>query len=243
MRALKELESEGKIDRKKVVFVTGIGCTGRASLYVKLDAAHTIHGRAIPYATGVKLAKPELHVVVFSGDGDLVGIGGNHLLHAARRNMDLLVIMVNNMIYALTGGQVAPTTPTSVYTTTTPKGNPEREIDVAKLVAHLNVNYVARWSAAHAILLTKSIKKALLKRGFRFIEVISACPEIYGRHLGYKSPFELYDYIRRITKIRRIRDIKDIKFEWGNEITCGEFVDQDLPGYIDMLREIYGYGR
>ncbi len=234
LRAVKSLEEKGDLTHDEIVFVTGIGCTGRSALYVKLDGAHTPHGRAIPYAIGVKFFNPRLKVVVFSGDGDLAGIGGNHLLHAARRNIDLLVIMVNNMIYALTGGQLAPTTPHSVYTTTTPQGNPEREIDISKLIMQLRVNYVARWSVSHNVLLERSIRKALLMRGFRFIEVISPCPEIFGRHLGMKTPFELYDRIRKITRIRKVEKPSDIIFDWEKEVTCGEFLVQDLPGYLDL---------
>lgn len=236
LRAVYELEAANMLDHRSVVFVSGIGCTGRAPLYVKLDGAHTPHGRAIPYATGVKLANPKLNVVVFSGDGDLAGIGGNHLIHAARRNMDLCVILINNMIYALTGGQVAPTTPSATYTTTTPWGNPERELNIAKLIAQLNVNYVARWSVAHSWQLKESIKKALLKRGFRFIEVMSSCPEIFGRHIGYRNPFELYDRLRKVTKVRKVSSFDEILFDWNSEITCGEFVDQDLPGFVESLQ-------
>ncbi len=238
LRAVNELEEEGKIDSRRIVFVTGIGCTARASGYVKFDAAHTPHGRAIPYAMGVKLANPDLIPVVFSGDGDIVGIGGNHFIHAARRNMDMLVIMVNNMIYALTGGQVAPTTPEKIYTTTTPWGNPERPFNAVTLAWIAGANYVARWSVTHPELLKNSIKKALLMEGFRFIEVLSICPEVYGRHIGFRSPVELYMHLRKVVKIRgKIRPL-ETEYDWERGITLGEFVVKDEPGFVRRLMEV-----
>jgi len=238
LRAIKELESEGKINRDKILFVTGIGCTGRAAGLVKLDAAHVLHGRAIPFAVGAMLANPSLIPIVFSGDGDIAGIGGNHLLHAARRNMDILVIMVNNFTYALTGGQLAPTTPYKVYSTTTPYGNPEPPIDTAKALMALDVNYIARWSVTHLTKIKDSVKYALTKRGFRFIEVISVCPEIFGRHIGIRDPYQLYVTLRKIAKTRIKPSFGDIKYDWNSEITCGVFVDRDDPGYFDRLKEI-----
>ncbi len=241
LRAVKALEKQGVIDRKQLVFISGIGCTGRAAGYVRLDGAHTPHGRPIAYAYGVKLANPKLIPVVFSGDGDIIGIGGNHLLHAARRNFDMLVIMVNNFNYALTGGQLAPTTPYMVYSTTTPKGNPERPIDTARLVAALGANYVARWSIHYPIHIEESIKKALPRRGFRFIEVLSICPEIFGRHIGFRSPVDLYERLKKVVRIRKPRSLDDIKYDWNSEITLGVFVDKDEPGYMERLCELYKY--
>ena len=242
LKAIKELEAEGKISREKIVFITGIGCTARESGLVKLDSAHTIHGRAIPFAVGVKLANPNLIPLVFSGDGDIAGIGGNHLLHSARMNLDIMVVMINNFTYALTGGQLAPTTPTLVYSTTTPKGNPEIAMDTSKFVASLNSNYVARWSVTHLTKIKDSVKYAFQKRGFRFIEILSSCPEIYGRHIKIRDPFELYVRLRKIAKVRKNIDIKDIQYDWNKEITCGVFVDRDQPSFLDKLKEIYGVG-
>ncbi|MET1101467.1 MAG: thiamine pyrophosphate-dependent enzyme [Pyrodictiaceae archaeon] len=241
LRAVKALEAKSVIDRKQLVVISGIGCTGRAAGYVRLDGAHTPHGRPIAYAYGVKLANPRLIPVVFSGDGDIAGIGGNHLLHAARRNFDMLVIMVNNFNYALTGGQVAPTTPQGVYTTTTPAGNPERPLDVAKFVASMDVNYVARWSIHYPFHLEEAIKKAITKKGFRFIEVLSICPEIFGRHIGMRDPVELYDRLKKVAKIKKPKSLDDIKYDWDSEITLGEFVNQSKPSYIESLCSVYKY--
>ena len=153
----KALEESG-VDLDKASIVSGIGCTGRVAGYMKLDAFHTTHGRAIPFATGLKLARPELLVTVFSGDGDLSGIGGNHFIHAARRNMDVLVILVNNFIYGMTGGQNAPTTPLTAKSSTMPFGNFERPFSLPHLAASCGASYVARWTSLHIRRMTKSFK-------------------------------------------------------------------------------------
>jgi len=237
--SIKELHEQGVIDRKKVCFFTGIGCTARASGFVKFDAIHALHGRAIPVATGAKLGNPSLIPIVFSGDGDIAAIGGNHLLHAARRNFDMLVVMINNMTYALTGGQLAPTTPTGVRSTTTPRGNPENVMDTTKFVASLRPNFVARYSVTQPTILRTVFKKALPKRGFRFIEIMSTCTEIFGRHTGFRDPYELYLRLKKICKIKKISSIDEIKYDWENEITCGTFIDKDDPGFLDMYFKMY----
>ncbi len=149
------------LDLNKVAVVSGIGCTGRVAGYVKFDSFHTTHGRAIPFATGLKLANPELKVVVFSGDGDISGIGGNHLIHAARRNMDILVICVNNFNYAMTGGQVAATTPILANLSTAPYGNFEYPFSLPYLADACGATYVARWTSLHLRRVTQSIQEAL----------------------------------------------------------------------------------
>jgi len=241
LRAIDELANEGVLDPRKVVLIAGIGCAGRIAFYINFDTAHVLHGRAIPFAMGVKLANPSAKVIVYGGDGDLAGIGGNHLIHAARRNLDITVLMVNNFVYALTGGQVAPTTPKGVYTTTTPRGNPENPVNVAQLVTACRPNYVARASVTHPILLKNHIKKALMKEGFSFIEIISLCPEVFGRHIGFKSAPELYERLRKIIKVRNFpKSLDEIVFDWEREITIGEFIDENKPGFI---RSILGVSR
>ena len=167
---------ESKIDLQSLALVSGIGCTGRVAGYVKLDSFHTTHGRAIPFATGLKLANPKLNVVVYSGDGDLSAIGGNHLIHAARRNIDLKVICVNNLIYAMTGGQTAPTTPGHAITSTSPYGTFEPAFNLPHLVEAAGAVYVARWTTYHVKQLARSISEAFQKKGFSFIEVIQPVP-------------------------------------------------------------------
>jgi 2-oxoglutarate ferredoxin oxidoreductase subunit beta len=234
IRAVDEL----KLDPSQIAIISGIGCTGRIPLYLKFDGAHVLHGRAIPVALGVKLAKPNLKVVVFGGDGDILSIGGNHLIHAARRNADLVVIMVNNFIYGLTGGQVAPTTPKEAYTYTSPYNPDSKPFNAVQLVAASGATYVARWSTAYPVLLKESIKKALTRRGFSFIEVISQCPEIFGRLNGFKTPYDLLKKIKDVGIIRKNISPFDTKYDWNNEITLGEFINKDEPTYLDYLNQI-----
>jgi len=178
LRAIDEL----KIDMKRMLFVSGIGCAAWIpSPHFDGDTLHTLHGRAVAFATGAKLFNPDLRVMVVSGDGDLSSIGGNHLIHAARRNIDLKVICANNMVYGMTGGQVASTTPKGARTATTPAGNPYRPFDLCKLVEAAGAAYVARYAVTQPVALINAIKKALLHVGFSFIEVLSPCPTQFGR--------------------------------------------------------------
>ncbi len=172
---LRAFEKSG-IDKDKLVVVSGIGCSGRVTQFVNFDAVHTTHGRALAFATGIKLAKPELNVVVMMGDGDCLAIGGNHFVHAARRNIDLTAIIFNNHLYGMTGGQQSPTTPKNFVTTTTPYGNFEKPLDVVELAMAAGATYVARWTTFHVRQLEKSILEALLHKGFSVVEVISGCP-------------------------------------------------------------------
>ena len=175
VRCFADALEHSKVDLNKIAIVSGIGCTGRVAGYMKLDAFHTTHGRPVPFATGLKLGRPELLVTVFSGDGDLVGIGGNHFIHAARRNIDMLVVLVNNFIYGMTGGQNAPTTPISARASTVPFGNFERPFNLPHLAESCGASFVARWTSLHIRRLTKSFREAIARKGFRFIEVIAPC--------------------------------------------------------------------
>lgn len=241
LRAVKRRLDEGYLQREKVAFIGGIGCSARASLYVDFDSAHTVHGRAIPFATGLKAVRPDMKVIVIGGDGDIAGIGGNHLMHAARRNIDLLVIMMNNMVYAMTGGQLAPTTPTGLYTTTTPYGNPERPINVVKLVATMGANYVARASVTHPPLIERYVYKALGKKGFAFIEIISTCPEVFGRHIGMRDAVELLNALRERVVVKQRPHIDESYYEWeGGKFVLGEYVDKDDPSYLERIGVIKG---
>jgi 2-oxoglutarate ferredoxin oxidoreductase subunit beta len=178
LRAVDELE----LDFSQMLFVSGIGCAGWIpSPHFAADTLHVTHGRPVAFATGAKLFNPDLTVVVIGGDGDIASIGGNHLIHAARRDTNLTVICANNMVYGMTGGQVTPTTPQAARTLTTPAGNPERPFDLSKLVATAGATYVARYSVWHVRPLIRAIKKALQRTGFSFIEVLSTCPTHYGR--------------------------------------------------------------
>ena len=235
LRAIEKRVKEGLFREEDVVVVGGIGCTARMPLYLNFDSVHAIHGRAIPFAIGAKLANPRLKLIVVGGDGDIAGIGGNHLMHAARRNMDLTVIMVNNMVYAMTGGQLAPTTPRGLYTTTTPRGNPEKPVNVIKLVASLGANYVARASVTHPVLIERYIYKALGKEGFAFVEVLSTCPEIFGRHIGIRDAVQLFMELRKRVKIKANPSIDESYYDWSSGFVVGEYVDKDEPGYLRMI--------
>jgi 2-oxoglutarate ferredoxin oxidoreductase subunit beta len=229
--ALTAMKASG-IDLQKTCMVSGIGCSGRAAGYVKLDSFHTTHGRAIPFATGLKLGNPELNVVVFSGDGDLFAIGGNHFIHAARRNMDLTVICVNNLNYGMTGGQVAATTPYQAKTTTTPKGNPDAPFNLPLLAWASGATYVARWTILHTRELTECIRKAITKSGFSFVEVLGPCPINYGRRNREKSLQTLKLYQEQ-TVIRNDADPMDLDVDFTKKVVLGEFVDKERATCIE----------
>ncbi|MBN2334998.1 hypothetical protein JXL21_05520 [Candidatus Bathyarchaeota archaeon] len=179
------------LDKDRILAVSGIGCSAWIpSPNFNGDTLHTTHGRAIAYATGAKAYNPDLTTVVFVGDGDGAGIGGNHLIHAARRNIDLTVILVNNMSYAMTGGQIAPTTLHGETTVTSPYGNPEQPFDITQLVRAAGGTYVAKWSTYHVMELTRSIKEAIQHKGFSFIEVLSQCPTQQRRIFNLRGPLD-----------------------------------------------------
>jgi len=224
---------ESGIDLRNTAMVSGIGCSGRGAGYVNLDSYHTTHGRAIPFATGMKLANPKLNVVVFSGDGDLFAIGGNHFIHAARRNVDLTVICVNNFNYGMTGGQVAATTPYLGKTTTTPVGNPDAPFNLPLMAYASGATYVARWTILHARDLVESIEEALTKRGFTFVEVLSPCPVNYGRR-NKEKPLETLKVFQEKTIIRNDAHPSELDIDFDRGIILGKFVDVDRPTCTDM---------
>ncbi|NTU49144.1 MAG: 2-oxoacid:ferredoxin oxidoreductase subunit beta [Syntrophobacteraceae bacterium] len=221
------------LDIQKTVMVSGIGCSGRAAGYVKLDSYHTTHGRAIPFATGMKLANPDLNVIVFSGDGDLFAIGGNHFIHAARRNVDITVICVNNLNYGMTGGQAAATTPSMAKTTTTPMGNPEQPFSLPLLAYASGATYVARWTILHTRDLTKSIEEAFLRKGFSFIEVLAPCPTGYGRR-NRESPLETLKFYQERSITRNGANPVEVTLDIQKGITVGKFIEVDRPTCLEM---------
>jgi 2-oxoglutarate/2-oxoacid ferredoxin oxidoreductase subunit beta len=230
------MQSSG-IDLAKTAVVSGIGCSGRGAGYVKLDSYHTTHGRAIPFATGMKLANPELNVVVFSGDGDLFAIGGNHFLHAARRNMDLTVICVNNFNYGMTGGQAAATTPNYAKTPTTPLGNPEQPFNLPLLAYASGATYIARWTMLHTRDLTKSIEEALQRRGFSFIEVLAPCPTGYGRR-NRQKPIESLKLYQERSIVKNGANPAEVILDFDQGITLGKFIDYDRPTFTEAYDKI-----
>jgi 2-oxoglutarate ferredoxin oxidoreductase subunit beta len=220
----------------KCSVVSGIGCTGRIAGYLDMDTYHTTHGRAIPFATGLALAKPEHHVTVLSGDGDLFAIGGNHLIHAARRNINVKVICVNNFNYGMTGGQAGPTTPIDAKTSTTPLGNAEPGFNLPHVAHASGAIYVARWTTFHPRQLVHSICEAYDKKGFTFIEVISPCPTGYGRPNKLGSGLDEMRYYREMSEIRNNADPSGVEIDLKGKIVVGTFVDVDRPDFMESYR-------
>ena len=230
------------IDFQKVVVVSGIGCTGRVSGYFKTGTFHTTHGRAIAFAEGVKIANPELEVIVVSGDGDLAAIGGNHLIHACRRNIDMTIVCVNNFNYGMTGGQFGPTTEHERYSQTSPApiGNMEHPFNLVKLAASSGATFVARWTAVHARRATASIAKGIEKEGISFIEIIGACPTAFGRMNRLGDGVEMHQHLLEVSDIQNGLPPHEAELEYASRIVCGEFVDIVKPEYTAVLKEMHG---
>ncbi len=223
---------ESGIPIQNQVIVSGIGCSGRTAGYMNIDSYHTTHGRAIPFATGLKLANPLLNVVVFSGDGDIAAIGGNHLIHAARRNIDLKIICVNNFNYGMTGGQAGPTTPYGARGTTAPYGSPELPFNLPILVAAAGANYVSRWTTIHVRQLKQDIMASFSRPGFNFIEVLSPCPIGFGKSNNIEDGLEEMELYRdRCVLVENGKsialDVLGIDLREEKPIYIGEFVSRE----------------
>jgi len=227
---------KANLNLNKVAVVSGIGCSGRMAGYIKLDSYHTTHGRAIPFATGLKLANRDLTVVVFSGDGDLFAIGGNHLIHAARRNVDINVICINNFIYGMTGGQNAPTTPLKAYSSTAPYGNYEQPFNLVGVAAAAGASYVARWTALHLRRLKDSIAEAANKKGFCFIEIVSPCATVFARKNMGGTGLDLLKNFGSRAVIDHNADPQKIPISMDSEIVCGVFVNKDKPTFWENVQ-------
>jgi len=225
------------IPRNDISVVSGIGCTGRMAGYLKLDSFHTTHGRPIPFATGLKLANPKLKVVVLSGDGDLFAIGGNHFIHAARRNIDLTIICVNNFTYGMTGGQVTPTTPIEAIASTTPYGNSEDPFNLPFLAESAGAVYVARWTTYHVRQAIKAMKEAVQKSGFTFVEIISPCPTLYGRRNKLGDGLEMMREFKAKSTVKNGADTREVGLDFKGGIVCGKFIDRDRPAYLYKYNE------
>jgi 2-oxoglutarate ferredoxin oxidoreductase subunit beta len=230
---------ESGIPMDRLAVVSGIGCTGRVAGYMNVDSFHTTHGRAIPFATGLKLAAPDMKVVVYSGDGDMFAIGGNHFIHAARRNLDMTVICVNNLTYGMTGGQLTPTTPEEAIASTSPYGNFEHPFNLPYLAESCGAVYVARWTTYHVTQMKKSMKEALLKKGFSFVEIISPCPTLYGRRNRIGDSLDEMKTYKTRSQIKNGADTKDVDLGMGGPIVVGKFVDRERTTYQDAMEAFY----
>jgi 2-oxoglutarate ferredoxin oxidoreductase subunit beta len=224
-------------EKDQIVLVSGIGCSGRLPVYVDFNTLHTTHGRALTFATGVKLANPRLQVIVIMGDGDATAIGGNHFIHAARRNLNLTAIIVNNSIYGMTGGQYSPTTPYGAKATTAIYGNIEHSFSIAELAVTAGASFVARGTVYHATLLDQMIEKAILKRGFSVVEVISQCHTQYGRGNKLGGAVEMLRRQKETSvRIEKARTMSEEELE--GKTTIGVLVDRELPIYVQEYRKI-----
>ena len=232
---MRTVDDLGIIDQ--VAFTSGIGCCAWIPVFINADCLHTMHGRAIPVATALKLTDPKRKVMVFAGDGDCMGIGGNHLIHAARRNVDITVVMVNNAIYGMTGGQTAPTTPHHATTKTTPMGNVEFPFDACEVAKAAGATYVARWTTAHPRQLTSAMKEAINHKGFAFIEVLSQCPTQSGRMIyGNSDPVAMFNRYKE-TSVSVARAGKMSAEELAGKIVVGKL--HQIEGRAELCDEVY----
>jgi 2-oxoglutarate ferredoxin oxidoreductase subunit beta len=228
---LRAIDSIG-LDKNKVAVVSGIGCSGRTSTYVDFNTLHTTHGRALTFATGLKLARADMTVIAVMGDGDALAIGGNHFIHAARRNMDITALIFNNYIYGMTGGQISPTTPPTMVASTARAGNIETAFDVVKLSEAAGASFVARGTTFHTTQLEEVIEKAIRKKGFSVVDAITQCPPIYGRYNRLGSPSDMMKWQEE--HAMELEDAKELtEQEIKERFLTGVFVDEDRPEYCE----------
>jgi 2-oxoglutarate ferredoxin oxidoreductase subunit beta len=227
------------LKKDEIVLVSGIGCSGRMTVYADFNTLHTTHGRALTFATGIKMANNALKVIVIMGDGDATAIGGNHFIHAARRNIDLTAIIINNQIYGMTGGQQSPTTPYGSITTTTPYGHIENAFSISELAMVAGASFVGRGTTFHAQLLDKLIGKAILRKGFNVVEVISNCHVQFGRRNMMGSPVKMMRWLRdHAVTVEKAQQMSDQELE-GN-FTIGVLADSEKPSFVEkyeLVRE------
>jgi len=227
------------IPQDKHIVVSGIGCTARIPGYLTLDTYHTTHGRAIAFATGIKVANPDLEVTVIGGDGDLFNIGGNHLIHAIRRNLDLNIFCVNNFNYGMTGGQFGATTPMGARTSTTPYGNFEASFNIPYIVAAAGAPFVSRWTALHARQLLNSMVRAFHVQGLAFIEIVSPCPPTFGDLNNFDDALAMMQYFKSCSRVDDKADLSKIALSMAppDPIVVGNFVDIKKPPYHEAERK------
>jgi 2-oxoglutarate/2-oxoacid ferredoxin oxidoreductase subunit beta len=229
---------ESKIDPNNIAIVSGIGCSGRAAGYLNFDSFHTTHGRALPFAIGLSVTDPKRKVIIISGDGDIASIGGNHFIHAARRNADITVLCVNNFQYGMTGGQVGPTSYIGQVQTTAPYANIEEPFNLPALAAACGATYVARWTGLDARRMMESFVEAILHKGFSFVEVLGSCPTTYGRRNQLREGLKILDNFKQRTELRHGSDPRDAQITKDGPIIVGKFVDIEKPTLTDNLLEL-----
>ena len=222
---------------ENISMVSGIGRSSRIPGYVKCDSLHTTHGRAIAFATGLKVANPKQDVLVVSGDGDATSIGGNHLIHAARKNIDLTVVCINNDIYGMTGGQISPTSPQGSFATTAPYGSTDKPFNIAEVAKAAGATYVAKYTTNQPIQVSNAIKAGLENKGFSLIEVISQCPTYYGRKNKLRTPIQMLNWIKDSTvTIEQAKEMTEEELE--GKIITGVYVDKPRKEYIEAMEDV-----
>ncbi len=233
---LRAVEKLG-LDQDKTVIVSGIGCSSRAAGYMNFDTLHTTHGRALAFATGVKVANPDLNVIVLSGDGDSLAIGGNHFIHACRRNIDITTIIFNNSIYGMTSGQYSPMTPQGKLATTAPYGNVDRDFDLCGLAKAAGATYVGRGTAYHAAMLADLVAKAIENKGFSVVEAISQCPTYYGRRNKLGSPIDMLTW-QKESAVTAAAAAKLPAEKLEDKFIIGELYKGEAPEYTAEYQKI-----
>jgi len=230
MQALIRVIDQIGYSKDEVVLISGIGCSSRLPVYVDFNTMHTTHGRALTFATGIKLANPRLKVITIMGDGDAIAIGGNHLIHAARRNVEIASFVINNQVYGMTGGQCSPTTPYGEVTVSSPYGNLEPDFDICRVVEASGAAFVARTTVYHTRLLDQLIGKALKKKGFSMVEVFCHCVTYSGRYLGLDSPVEMMQWLRdNSVPVAKAKGLGEAALK--GKIVTGVLVDKEKPTY------------
>ena len=230
IRAVEELG----INKNDIVMVSGIGCSSRISGYLDFHTLHTVHGRALAFATGIKMSRPDLNLIVPMGDGDALAIGGNHFIHAARRNIDMTAIVMNNRIYGMTGGQYSPLSGHGILATTAPYTNIDHSFDVVKLAAAAGATFVARSTAYHVQQLTDIIKQAISHKGFSVVEILSQCPTYFGRKNKEGSAVDMMERMKDVTTPIGSK----AKKENPDLIERGVFVNEDKPEYCSEYNKV-----
>ncbi len=232
------LRAIDKVGWKKddTVIVSGIGCSSRAPGYMDFNTLHTTHGRALAFATGIKMYNPKLNVIVITGDGDATAIGGNHFIHASRRNINLNVILFNNYIYGMTGGQCSPTTPAGKFATTSPYGNIDPNFNISGLAAAAGASFVAKSTTYQIFQTDKYIEKSFLKDGFSLVEVMFACPTSYGRRNKIPDGVGMMEFFKdNSVPAAKAKEMKEEELK--DKIVTGILVDRDYPEYTREYRE------
>lgn len=233
LRALVDLGKK----KEETVIASGIGCSSRMPGYIDACTLHTTHGRSLAFATGVKLANPDLTVIDVMGDGDCTAIGGNHFIHACRRNIDITAIVMNNNIYGMTGGQASPTTPVGAYATTAPYGVLDVPFDICKLAAGAGASYVARATVAHPLLIEKYVRNAVSKKGFAVVEVVTHCHTQFGRKNKRPRPIDNINFFKD-NSVMNNKASNMTPEELQGKIVIGEFVNIELPEYIEQYMNL-----